>query len=99
MNENTQGRKYRLVVGDGAAEKLVRTSTGMPPFVVPPKVVVWGTRFFVLDSAPDAEELVYREAFAWFAGAEVLGSPAEAPPEPTKGPAPAFGDQRNELTT
>jgi hypothetical protein len=77
MSDNAQGRKYRLVVGEDKPESLVRTSTKMPPFLAPPEVVVWGHRFFTLVSEPDAEELVYREALAWFAAAEVLH---EAPP-------------------
>lgn len=76
----SMGRKYRLVVGEDTPENLVRTSTRMPPFVVPPQVVVWGTRFFTLASPPDAPELVYREAVAWFAGAEAVHE--AAPPGP-----------------
>jgi len=73
MSESTQGRRYRLETASGA---LVRTSTKMPPFQAPPEVVVWGTRFFMLVSPADAEELVYREAMAWFAAAEVLDEQA-----------------------
>lgn len=78
-SEKSTGRKYRLVVGEDKPENLVRTSKLMPPFVVPPGVVVWGTRFFTLASAPDAEELVYREALAWFAAVEFI---SEEPPGP-----------------
>ena len=94
MSESTetQGRKYRLETASGY---LVRTSTQMPPFVAPPEVVVWGTRFFTLVSPTDAEELVYREAFTWFAAAEIFHE--DAPPTPVADRSEKFVRESREL--
>lgn len=37
----------------------------IPPFVRPPKAIVWGARFFLLDDPPadPRQRRVYREAF------------------------------------
>lgn len=69
-SETSIFRKYRLVVGEDLPENLVHQSERMPHFRPPPAVVLWGTRFFTLASPPEAETLVYREAFAWFSATE-----------------------------